>query len=222
MVAGAHHREGDPCGPQEPEDLREPRPAYGRHHETDDQRVGRVEARHRRVRVRGQRHDLALLVDRAQLRERVREAPLGEHPGWGRRHQHVHDQAEHVREDQPVPEVGEALVVPEVDPEQRCRDHGELRQPVRVRRGGDEHARALDEILHGRLDEHPQPVLGLDDQRAVPERLADSAVGDAPRRLIRHVKAQPYRDLDEQMRPTTRQPACLRVPGHDFESIAAG
>ena len=68
---------------------------------------------------------LSWLID-GELRERVDEAPLGEHPRRRGRHQDVADQSDEVRSDEPVPEARELLVVPEVDPEECHADDGEL------------------------------------------------------------------------------------------------
>ena len=59
----------------------------------------------------------------------------------------VTDEADQVRSDQPVAEAGELLVMPEVDPEQREADDGELGEPVRVRRRGDQDRRRVDDPL---------------------------------------------------------------------------
>ena len=64
-----------------------------------------------------------------------------------------------------------------------------------------------------RLDQRAELVLRLDHERPVPERLGDAAVRGAARHLIGDVEAEPDRELEGQMRPPARQPACLRVPG---------
>src|SRR4029450_7584945 len=99
---------------------------------------------------------------------------------------------------------GEALVVAEVDPEQRQPDDHELREPVRIRRREDQETRALNEVLHPRLDQRPELVLGLSDERAAPERLGDAAVRSASGHLIGGVETEPDRELKGEMRPTAR------------------
>ena len=67
----------------------------------------------------------------ADVRERVGEAEGREHPRRRRRDDHVADQADHVREQDPVAEAHERLVPAQVDPEQREPDDRELGVPVR-------------------------------------------------------------------------------------------
>ena len=50
VVAGRHHGEGDPRRPGEPEEPERPAPHDQRHRDADDERVGGVQAGHRRVR----------------------------------------------------------------------------------------------------------------------------------------------------------------------------
>ena len=61
-------------------------------------------------------------------------------------------------------------------------------------------------------------VFGLDHERAVPERVRHLAVRSAARRLIGAVEAEPHRELECEVAPAAREPACLRVPGHVGES----
>ena len=202
-------------------DAREARPADGGHHDPDDERVHRVQAGHRCVLIGGKRDQPAVVADRPGLDERVAESPLREHARGCRRHQDVAEEAHEIRADEPVAEVGEPLVVPEVDPEQRDPDDGELREPVRVGGGDDEKLRLLDEVLDTGLDERLELVLGLDHERAVPERLGDATVRSTARRLVDGVEAEPQRDLQGEVRPAAREPACLRVPGQALDSIQA-
>ena len=122
----------------------------------------------------------AVVVDRRVLRERVDEAPLGEHPRRRGRHEHVADEPDQVRDDQPVPEAGEALVVLEVHPQERDTDDRELREPVRVRGERDEDRGRVDDTLDGRLEERTQVVLGAEDGLAVLEGVRDAAVHGQP------------------------------------------
>ena len=71
-------------------------------------------------------------------------------------HEDVADEADEVRGDQPVAEAREALVVPEVDPQQRRTHDGELRKPVRVRRQRDHDRRGVDDALDRRLEERAE------------------------------------------------------------------
>ena len=88
-------------------------------HETDDQRVRRVQARHRRVRIGGELDQPAAVIELAEVRERVVEAEVREHPRRRRRQQDIADEADHVREQDRVAEAREGLVPAQVDPEER-------------------------------------------------------------------------------------------------------
>src|SRR6185503_12278608 len=72
----------------------------------------------------------------------------------------------------------------------------------------------LDEALDGRLDQRVEAILRLDHEGAVPERLGDLPVRGAAHHLIDGVEAEPHRELEGEVRPSTRQPACLRVARH--------
>ena len=133
VVAGAHHGERHPRpATRARASAREARPADGGHHDPDDERVHRVQAGHHCVLIGGKRDQPAVVADRPGLDERVTESPLREHARGCRGHQDIAEEAHEIRSDEPVAEVGEPLVVPEVNPEQRDPDDGELREPVRI------------------------------------------------------------------------------------------
>ena len=116
VVARRHDREPDPRRPQQPEHLRGAAADEERHRDGDDQGVGGVQARHRRVRV-GQRGD-ALVVDRGVLGERVGEAS-GNIRGGAVGTSTYSAEADQVGDDERVAEARERVVAPEVDPEER-------------------------------------------------------------------------------------------------------
>ena len=80
----------------------------------------------------------------------------------------------------------------------------------------------LDEVLEARLDQRAEVVLRLDHERPVPERLGDAAVGGATRGLVRAVEAEPHRELEGEVRPPAREPACFRVARHGAGFYPAG
>jgi len=108
----------------------------------------------------------------------------------------IADEAHEVRDDEPVAEAGEALVVLEVDPEQREADDGELREPVRVGGQRDHQRRAVDEALDRRLEERAELLLRAKDPLTVREGDGDVAVRCPARHLVRHVEAHPDRELE--------------------------
>jgi hypothetical protein len=153
------------------------------------------------------------VVDGRVLGERVDEAPLREHPWRRGRHEDVADEADEVRDDEPVSEGGELLVVAEVHPEQRCADHGELRKPVGERRQRDENRRRVDDALDGGLEKRPELALRVEYPLAILECVRDAAVCGAARELIGDVEPHPDHELEGEMRPTAWQaPGCL---GHE-------
>ncbi len=117
VVAGRHHGEPDPGGPDDPERLRPPVLRDPREDDADDQRVAGVQARHGRVRVGGELDDPVGVV--------VRE-PDAEQPGRRHRQEHVSEEPEQVREQDRVAELDEVLVPADVNPEQGEADDREL------------------------------------------------------------------------------------------------
>src|SRR5215217_880668 len=107
VVAGRHDREPDPDGPGEPQGLRPGAAHDRRHHDSHDQRVGGVEARHGGVRVGRELDEAAAVVEPAERRQGVDEPELREHPRRRGRNQHVAEQAEDVREHDRVAEARE-------------------------------------------------------------------------------------------------------------------
>ena len=75
--AGRHDAEPDPGRPERPDHLREAVPADDAEHDADDQRVGRVEARHRRVRVRRELDQAAAVVQPADVASVSTKPKLG-------------------------------------------------------------------------------------------------------------------------------------------------
>ena len=144
VVAGRHHGEPDPGRPRDPDRLHPPAARDRAEHDADDQRVRGVQARHRGVGVGGEA-DEAVTV-------RVDEAEP-EQPRRRRRHHDVADEADHVREQDRVPEAREGVVAAEVDPEHGQADDGELRVPVRPRDGRPEQVPLVDEVLERQLVE---------------------------------------------------------------------
>ena len=117
--------------------------------------------------------------------------------------------------------AGEALVVLEVDPEERRADDCELREPVRVRRQQDHERRPVDESLDRGLEERAERLLLTEDPLAVLERVRDAAIGRAARDLVRDVEADPDHELEGQMRPAAWQaPGCLGDEArHDYSIL---
>ena len=102
-------------------------------------------------------------------------------------------------------EAQKPLVSAEVDPEQRDADDRELREPVRPRRRLDQERRPLDRALESQLHHRVQLALDVDDPAAVRERLGRAAVvGDAARRLVGEVEADPDRELKAEVGPAAR------------------
>ena len=103
VVAARHHGEPDPRRPDDPERLRPPVPREAGEHDADDQRVARVQARHRRVGVGGELDEaVAVVVDESEPEQARRR----------HRHRDVAEEADHVREQDRVAEAGERVVVP--------------------------------------------------------------------------------------------------------------
>ena len=211
------------AGQSEPEHACPEAAADAEHDDADDERVHRVERRHRRVRVGRVRDQPARVVDAGVLRQRVDESPGREHPRRRRRDEDVTDEADHVRHDQPVAEAREPLVVPEVDPEQRGADDDELGEPVRVGRRLDQELGRVDEALDRRLEQRSRPLLDPDHVQPVPERRRDVPVGQAAGDLVDDVEAEPEGDLEREMPPAARQPPARRlgVAGHRSYSVTA-
>ena len=158
----------------------------------------------------GEGDEPAVVVDRRVLRERVDEAPLREHPRRRGRHEDVADEADEVRDDQPVAEPGEALVVLEVDPEERRADDGELGQPVRVRGQHDEHRRPSTKRWTAGSKSAPSRLLLRRIHSPFWKASATLAVRRAARDLVGDVEADPDHELEGQMRPAAWQaPGCL-------------
>ena len=210
--------------PTAPRRARAPSPSAARttrrHHDADDQRVERVQARHRRVRVRREGDEGRRVVDRRVRRERVGEAGVGEHPRRRRRQEHVADEPDQVPEDQRVAEAREAVVRLEVDPEQRDPDDRELREPVRDRGRLDQEAGALDERAAASARTSSARLRWKSMIHcAVRERVRDAAaVGEPARALVGEVEADPERELEPEVRPAARETTWCVLPSRRSRS----
>jgi hypothetical protein len=137
VVGGGHDREHDQRRVEGPQDAQHPRADEHDGGGADDQGVGGVQARHRRVRV-GQRGDQAGVVIDGRLVERIHEAERAQHPRRCRRVERVAGQADRVGGDEHVSHQRERVVAAQVDPEQEPEADREL--AVEVRPVGDAEA----------------------------------------------------------------------------------
>ena len=182
--------------------------------EADDERVGRMETRHRRIGIRRDLDQSASVVQRGRLRERVDEAVLGEHAGRRCRERDVADEADHVRGEEPVPHARERLVSEEIDPEQRDPDDRELREPVRPVERVEENAAGMDrDPLQVGLDQRVERPLDVDDGLPVAESLRRASIGDAASDLVDPEEPEPDAELEEKVTPALGKPAFERS-GH--------
>ena len=193
-----------------PEELEDRALADERERDPDDERVGGVQARHRRIRVGGELHDTVVV--------RADEAERREHPRRRGRHEDVADEPEHVREQDPVAEAVEVVVAPHVDPEQGEPDDRELRVPVRPADRGREPVRLVGDPLEGELVERVGVALDADHAQAVVERLGRRAVGDSPHELVDSRKPNQIRSW----RPRSAHPrGRYRLPASTTASVIA-
>ena len=131
---------------------------------------------------------------------------LREHPRRRRRQQHVADEADHVREQDRVPERGEVLVPAQVDPEQREAEDRELASSsTSMRRASSSRCELADDPLQGQLEEPVHVLLEVDDVEPVGERLRRIAVGQAAGELVDEQEAEPDDELAEEVLPAPRQ-----------------
>ena len=160
----------------------------------DDQRVGGVQARHRRVRVGGELDEAVLVGSSTKPSPSSRGGAVGISD--------VAEQADHVREQQRVAEAREVVVPAQVEPEQREREDGELGGPVRPVRERREPVAAARRTAGASARRAGREVrLEVDDLEAVRERLLGMPVGDAARELVGEQEAEPDRDLANQIDP---------------------
>src|SRR5262249_21785106 len=98
------------------------------------------------------------------------------------------------------------LVVPEIEEEQRGREHRELGRPVGPRDEPCEPVALLDELLERQLVEPVAEVrLEPDDLQPVVERLLRVPVCEASSDLIDEQEPEPDRDLAPEIRVSPRQ-----------------
>ena len=164
-----------------------------------------MEARHRRIGIRGERDEPAAVVEAAEAVERVEEPDAREHPRRRGRQQHVADQPEDVGQQDRVAEAREGLVPAQVDPEQGEPDDRELGVPVRPGDEVGEDARRRGELLEGQLEDVVgRPLLERDDAPAVRESALRMAVCEPARELVCEHEAEPDRGLEGEIGVATR------------------
>ena len=77
----------------------------------------------------------------------------------------------------------------------------------------------MDHLLERQLDEARHALFDLDHPEAVLERSRRIAVGDAPNDLVGEQEAEPDRELEAEVAPSTRQ---IPVPDRDDSPGHAG
>jgi hypothetical protein len=193
----------------------------GREREPDDQRIGGVQARHRRKRVRGESNEPGSVVQRLGLRERVGEAEARKQPGRRGRQRDVAHQADRVRDDDGVPRRQVCVVPPEVDPEERKTDDDELGEPVGpVDRMDEKPACVDDRPLEPRLEQRAKRAFHVDHPACVRERLAAPAVREPAGELVRGGESEPDRELTGEIPATVREDEVLPQPAPRRRQVA--
>jgi hypothetical protein len=125
------------------------------------------------------------------------------HPRRRRRQRDVPEETDHVGDEDRVPEAGERLVPPQVHPQEREADDGELGIPVRPRCDAHEELGRVDESLERELDQAVEVALESDHAQPVLERARRVAVGDPPRQLVCEQEAEPDAELAGEVDPPT-------------------
>ena len=163
------------------------------------------------------------MVQAAKGRERVHESDGGEHPRRCRGEQHVAGEADHVREEDRVPQPDEVLVPAQVDPQERQADDRELGVPVGPRGGRNQEVRRVGDALRRLLEEMArEPLLDVDHAEAVQHRLRGVAVGEAADALVGEVEADPDHDLEAEIDPAARQKTASGDDDCVHDAILAG
>ena len=182
------------CAP--PGSLAQPRQRHA-----DHQRERDVHRRHRGVRVEERVDRDAVVVDAGEVRDGVEEAPLGEEARRRGREHGVADERDAERDHEHVAHEVEAVVVEEVEEDQRAeRDRG-LGVDVHPRGEVDDRRLVVGPGLHAGLDEDAQRLLDVDEVAGVLEGDGGAlrVVDPAAREAVGVVGGQQQRQLPEQV-----------------------
>ena len=215
VVAGGDDHEGHEQRVQGPGDARHAVLAQPRERDADQQREADVHRRDGRVGVEERVGHHRVVADAGEVRDRVQEAPLGEEARRRGRHHGVADERDAHGDHEHVAHEVEALVVEEVEEDQRAERHRGL--AVEVDPAGEVDDRRLGRRpgLHAGLDEEAHGLLEVDQVARVGEghRGALRIVDPTPYQPVRVVRGSEEQHLTHHVEQTVGQEARLEGTG---------